>query len=166
MKPNTKNLEILRQHLVRISEENKSDNFHMGKFFDDLNIDVYRNTTRVYPEQKLKDLDFCGTSACVVGHATAVLPVRRSDFRHKDKKGVASSLSYIDYSNRVFSLDKDIHEADSRGTWDFLFDANWGTGRRKHDLQQAINRLGYVIVNGKPPDVWGYGEEYIELEVS
>ena len=99
---NIENLKISRDHLLTID----STAFRMSVFSVDR-----PNYDKV---QDVLDHNYCGTAACVVGHATTVIPLIAEDIGFSGPFGDDENPSrfvlmpdFAKYSQRVFDIDPD-----------------------------------------------------------
>jgi hypothetical protein len=126
---NIENLKRLREHIQTINP----DTFKMRTFSAD-QYEVYGDC-----EQDAIDHNWCGTSACLVGHMTTIEPLT------VDEVSVENGGIFVDfvvYSYRVFDMEEDIDDS----VWKFLFETEWS-----NDIDHAIKRLDYVIEHGEEP---------------
>ena len=145
---NVQNLKKVRDHLQQVVLPSSSINFNMGSF------SASRNNFQT--KEEILEGRFCDTSACVIGHASSVIPILEGDISsvYVDAESGCYRF-YTDwhkYSERIFSIDT------SSKVWHFLFSGEWNYNEDDpvSQLEEAIARLSHVIDNGAEPHGWHY----------
>lgn len=136
---NRKNLEILVAGL-RTVPENK---FTMATFCTKDGED--HQTEYIRKDTDIKE-HMCGSSACVVGWSPTFkgLEVIDADFYFSKSNSIFynphGTLSYTEYSNRLFELDEE--------QWEWCFGGDWD--QHDNSIDGAIKRINYMLKNDIP----------------
>ena len=147
---NIDNLKKIRDHLQSVVLPNSVGNFDMSKFSD-------MSVSHMAKKKEVVEENFCGTSACVIGHASTIIPLRKSDV-DRDPRDGELEVNWLKYCKRIFGIISSDEE------WDFLFSGEWGeyVDGSEEQVREAIARLDYVIKYGDVPEGWDqdYEETY------
>ena len=147
-------MDINNEHLtqfanyLRANKKSISKHFDMEYFMyiynDDIGDGYFRELRDT--EGDIPDLFSCGTTACLLGHATIPFPPEIND-RDWDRYGI-----------RVFGLE--FGDLD----WSFLFGSGWA-----NSVYDGIRRIEYFVKNGVPQgfrDPTEWDEENLRYSMS
>ena len=138
---NRDNLALLAEYLLTIDHEK----FNMSLY----SMDDYE----FYTVTDALEQNFCGTAACMVGHATAIFPLIEEDIIEKTSSidgEVYYEVDFLKYSIRVFGI-----EYGSK--WEYIFGSEWS-----NSIPEAIERIVHVLLGGVIPE-WPYIESNIDI---
>lgn len=133
--PNYKNLEILADKLLEIEEAV----FSLDCYYLTKSQGCYHGNFYVNDHQE--NVNFCGTSACAIGHAAFMkeFPLEETDFDFLEQVE-KYKLDFISFQNRVFNVKEPT-------LFGFLFGKNWKKTELGNTPEGTSDRIKFYLKN-------------------